>query len=209
MKKYVIKNNDRSEQSVMKAVHVSRKMAGQTLWNYLCEHNIDAALDIDDIDWVSPFDFIIEEVECEEVNETITDLESARKSLGLRPLKGISEVRTVFAFPDKIPEDILIFLNEFNPHHLNALIALNKLFTIAQAWNKKDGFVPDFSDWEQDKWYPWFKYDEDAAGFVFAGADIAPALTSADFGSRLVFKTKERAEQFGKQFDYLYNEFFL
>jgi hypothetical protein len=209
MKKYVIKNNDRSEQSVMKAVHVSRKMAGQTLWNYLCEHNIDAALDIDDIDWVSPFDFIIEEVECEEVNETIKNLESARKSLGLRPLKGISEVRTVFAFPDKIPEDILIFLNEFNPHHLNALIALNKLFTIAQAWNKEDGFVPDFSDWEQDKWYPWFKYDKDAAGFVFEATDNPPADVDMYFGSRLCFKSSERAEQFGKQFVDLYNKVFL
>lgn len=209
MKKYVIKNNDRSEQSVMKAVHVSRKMAGQTLWNYLCEHNIDAALDIDDIDWVSPFDFIIEEVECEEVNETIKNLESARKSLGLRPLKGISEVRTVFAFPDKIPEDILIFLNEFNPHHLNASIALNKLFTIAQAWNKEDGFVPDFSDCNQDKWFPWFKYDEDAAGFVYSSTNNATTHAYAASGSRLCFKSSERAEQFGKQFADLYNKVFL
>ena len=209
MKKYVIINNDRSEQSVMKAVHVSRKMAGQTLWNYLCEHNIDAALDIDDIDWVSPFDFIIEEVECEEVNETIKNLESARKSLGLRPLKGISEVRTVFAFPDKIPEDILIFLNEFNPHHLNASIALNKLFTIAQAWNKEDGFVPDFSDCNQDKWFPWFKYDEDAAGFVYSSTNNATTHAYAASGSRLCFKSSERAEQFGKQFADLYNKVFL
>lgn len=209
MKKYVIKNNDRSEQSVMKAVHVSRKMAGQTLWNYLCEHNIDAALDIDDIDWVSPFDFIIEEVECEEVNETIKNLESARESLGLRPLKGISEVRTVFAFPDKIPEDILIFLNEFNPHHLNASIALNKLFTIAQAWNKEDGFVPDFSDCNQDKWFPWFKYDEDAAGFVYSSTNNATTHAYAASGSRLCFKSSERAEQFGKQFADLYNKVFL
>jgi hypothetical protein len=193
----------------MKAVHVSRKMAGQTLWNYLCEHNIDAALDIDDIDWVSPFDFIIEEVECEEVNETIKNLESARKSLGLRPLKGISEVRTVFAFPDKIPEDILIFLNEFNPHHLNASIALNKLFTIAQAWNKEDGFVPDFSDCNQDKWFPWFKYDEDAAGFVYSSTNNATTHAYAASGSRLCFKSSERAEQFGKQFADLYNKVFL
>lgn len=212
MKKYIIKNADGSEQNVMEATHGSREEAGETLWNYLLDHNDSEAcgpLCRFYEGWISPFDFIIEEVECEEVNETIKNLESARKSLGLRPLMGISEVRTVFAFPDKIPEDILIFLNEFNPHHLNALIALNKLFTIAQAWNKEDGFVPDFSDWNQDKWFPWFKYDKDAAGFVFANTIITSTSANAYIGPRLCFKSSARAEQFGKQFIDLYNKLFL
>lgn len=207
MKKYVIKNADGSEQNVMRAVHLSRKEAGETLLAYLFENNED--LDVDDDDYLSPFDFALKEVECNEVNEVITDLESARKSLGLRPLKGISEVRTVFAFPDKIPEDILIFLNEFNPHHLKALIALNKLFTIAQAWNKEDGFVPDFSDCNQDKWFPWFKYDEDAAGFVYSATNNATTHAYAASGSRLCFKSSVRAAQFGRQFADIYNKVFL
>lgn len=205
MKKYIIKNADGSEQSVMQAVHLSYKDAGETLKEYLFKNKEDLNAD----DYLSPFDFALEEVECKEVNETITDLESARKSLGLRPLKEISEVRTVFAFPDKIPEDILIFLNELIPHHLNALIALNELFTLAEAWNKEDGFVPDFSDWEQDKWFPWFKYDKDAAGFVYVNTGNAPTGAGADIGSRLCFKSSARAAQFGKQFADLYNEFFL
>lgn len=205
MKKYIIKNADGSEQSVMQAVHLSYKDAGETLKEYLFKNKEDLNAD----DYLSPFDFALEEVECKEVNETITDLESARKSLGLRPLKGISEVRTAFAFPDKIPEDILIFLNEFNPHHLNALIALNELFTLAEAWNKEDGFVPDFSDRTQDKWFPWFVYDKDAAGFVFVHTDLAPTVAYAYFGSRLCFKSSERAEQFGRQFADLYNKVFL
>lgn len=143
MKKYIIKNADGSEQSEMQAIHDSRKEAGETLMDYICDHNED--LDVDDDDYLSPFDFVLEEVECKEVNEVITDFESARESLGLRPLKKISEVRTIFVSPDQIPENILTLLNGFNPHHLEALIALNKLFTIAEAWNKEDGFVPDFS----------------------------------------------------------------
>ena len=103
----------------------------------------------------------------------------------------------------------MIFLNEFNPHHLNASIALNKLFTIAQAWNKEDGFVPDFSDCNQDKWFPWFKYDEDAAGFVYSSTNNATTHAYAASGSRLCFKSSERAEQFGKQFADLYNKVFL
>ncbi len=207
MKKYIIKNADGSEQSEMQAIHESRKEAGETLMDYICDHNED--LDVDDDDYLSPFDFALEEVECTEVNEVITDFESARESLGLRPLMKISEARTIFVFPDQIPESILTLLNGFNPHHLEALIALNKLFTIAEAWNKEDGFVPDFSDWKQDKWFPWFKYDKDAAGFVFADTAYAPTAAYASIGSRLCFKSSERAAQFGKQYTYLYNKVFL
>ena len=96
-----------------------------------------------------------------------------------------------------------------NLNHLDALFALNKLFTIAEAWNKEDGFVPDFSDWEQDKWFPWFVYDKDAAGFVFANTANAATAAYANFGSRLCFKTSERALQFGEQFTTLYNKIFL
>lgn len=105
-------------------------------------------------------------------------------------------------------------MHDINPKHVEVLDALNKLFTIAQAWNKEDGFVSDFSDWEQDKWFPRFKYDEDAAGFVCANAHYTSThytLTNvaAFIGSRLCFKTKTRAEQFGKQFVDLYNKVFL
>ena len=83
MKKYIIKNADGSEQSEMQAIHESRKEAGETLMDYICDHNED--LDIDDDNYLSPFDFVLEEVECKEVNEVITDFESARKALGIKP----------------------------------------------------------------------------------------------------------------------------
>lgn len=107
------------------------------------------------------------------------------------------------------PEAVAKHVNDINPEHLEALIALNELFTIAEAWNKEDGFVPDFTDWNQDKWFPWFKYDKDAAGFVYAGTGSTPTGAGANFGSRLCFKTPERAMQFGKQFTDLYNKVFL
>ena len=100
-------------------------------------------------------------------------------------------------------------MTDINLKHIKALIALNKLFTIAEAWNKEDGFVPDFSDWEQDKWFPWFTYDKDAAGFEFAYTNGTPMIANANISSRLCFKTPERAEQFGKQFVDMYNEIFL
>ena len=93
--------------------------------------------------------------------------------------------------------------------HIEALIGLNELFTIAQAWNKEDGFVPDFSDWCQDKWFPWFKYNKDTAGFVYADTTHAATYAGAYFGSRLCFKSSARAMQFGKQFAVLYNKVLL
>ena len=207
MKKYIIKNADGSEQSEMQAIHESRKEAGETLMDYICDHNED--LDIDDDDYLSPFDFILEEVEYKDVNEVITDFESARKALGGKPNADFTVSKKILSGNVVELEDVARLVTDINPVHIDALIALNKLFTIAQAWNKEDGFVPDFSDWGQGKWFPWFKYDRDAAGFVYAYTAYAPTIAGADFGSRLCFKSSARAAQFGKQFADLYNKVFL
>lgn len=207
MKRYIIKNADGSEQSEMQAIHKSRKEAGETLMDYICNHNED--LDVDDDDYLSPFDFVLEEVECKEVNEVITDFESARKALGFKPNTDFTVAKKILSGNVVQLEDVARLVTDINPMHIEALIALNKLFTIAQAWNKEDGFVPDFSDWEQDKWFPWFVYDEDAAGFVYASTPNTATYAAASFGSRLCFKSPTRAEQFGKQFADLYNKVFL
>ncbi len=209
MKKYVIKNADGSEQHVMEAVHASSKEAGETLWDYLLDHNDGGALCRYDEGWVSPFDFIIEEEECKDVSEVITDFESARKALGLKPNDGLAVTQRLVGGGAISLKDVAQFIDEINPKHLDALIALNKLFTIAQAWNKEDGFVPDFSDWNQDKWFPWFKYDEDAAGFVYSATNNATTHAYAASGSRLCFKSSVRAAQFGRKFADLYNKVFL
>lgn len=207
MKRYIIKNADGSEQSEMQAIHNTRKEAGETLMDYICNHNED--LDVDDDDYLSPFDFVLEEVECKEVNEVITDFDSARKALGGKPNADFTVVKKILSGNVVQLEDVARLVTDINPKHIEALIALNKLFTLAEAWNKEDGFVPDFSDWEQDKWFPWFVYDKDAAGFVYAITTQAPGSANARIGSRLCFKSSERAEQFGKQFADLYNKVFL
>ena len=200
MKKYVIKYEDGSEQTVMQAIHGTRKEAGRELMRYLSYHNENWDVD----SHLSPFDFILEEVDVNDVNETITDFESARKALGLESNVDFE----LLGYFDKF-DDIVRLISDINPKHIEALIGLNKLFTIAQAWNKEDKFVPDFSNEKQDKWFPWFKYDKDAAGFVYAFSDNAPTSTIAAFGSRLCFKSSARAAQFGKQFADLYNKVFL
>lgn len=194
MKKYIIRNADGSEQTVMQAVHESREEAGRELMRYLSYHN--ESWDVDN--HLSPFDFVLEEVERPQVNEVVTDFKRARKALGLKP-------NTCYNLSEHVPR----FVSHINPKHIEALIALNELFTIAQAWNKEDGFVPDFSDCGQKKWFPWFTYEKATKRFVFSSTAYAPASAFANIGSRLCFNTSERAEQFGKQFVDLYNMVFL
>ena len=182
----------------------SKKEASIKLMDYFNYHKNDS-----DDDCISPFDFVLEEVECNEVNEVITDFESAKKYL-------VGKTNDVFGVVKKRPsksidpiKDAEILIKELNPKHIEALIALNRLFTIAEAWNKEDGFVPDFSDWQQDKWFPWFSYNKDAAVFVYGNTLNAPETAFAVVGSRLCFKSYSRAAQFGKQFAELYKKLFV
>ena len=92
-------------------------------------------------------------------------------------------------------------------NHSKAMTAMFKLITIAEAWNKADKFAPDFANRNQYKWFPWFVYNDNAAGFVYSHSNYAPSLAHAAVGSRLCFKSEERATQFGKQFIDLWNDF--
>lgn len=195
MKKYIIKGAYRSEYSNMKTEFNSRKDAINALIDYIYNYNKNLN---DDDNLITPFDFIIKEIDVKDVNETITDFESARRTLGLKPNTGY----TLF---DKF---ITQFISDINPKHIDALVALNKLFTIAEAWNKEDGFVPDFSNQRQDKWIPWFNYGKNTAKFMFMNTFNTPT-NAYNFGSRLCFKTPERATQFGRQFEHLYNKVFM
>lgn len=186
MKKYIVKFKDSGK---VFGEYTSKEEASDKVVEYIHDH------------YISPFDFTLEKVECKEVSEVITDFDTARKVLGIKPLEGI--------IVSKRLEGVERLVRELNPKHIEALVALNELFTIAEAWNKEDGFVPDFSDLNQYKWYPWFKYDKDAAGFVSAYTYHSPTRANVAVGSRFCFMTSERAEQFGKQFTELYNKVFL
>lgn len=148
MKKYIIRYANGSECPEIKDKFNSCKEAGEALIDYICDHNED--LDVDDNDYLSPFDFVLEEVECKDVNEVITSFDSARKALGIKPNADFCVVKRKHSKKVANLEDVARLVTDINPMHIEALIALNELFTIAEAWNKEDGFVPDFSDWNQD-----------------------------------------------------------
>ena len=160
-------------------------------------------------DYLTPFDFTIEEIESEEINEVVTTYEEAREYLGGKPNADFTVAKKILSGNHVELDDVANLVSEVNPKHIKALIAYNRLCTIAQAWNKADGFEPDFSNTSQYKYFPWLEYSRDAAGFVCAATATTATATGAYVGSRLCFKTRERAEQFGKQFIDLWNQVLL
>lgn len=201
MKKFILIQNGKDEPI---GKYNTKAEASDTV-EYIIEKNNVGLHSSDDL-YLTVFDFKIEESEVEEINEVVANFDNARFYLNIKP-------NADFTFPKKISGSILAdirrLVRDVNPNHIKALIALNELFTIAEAWNKADNFVPDFGNTSQYKYFPWFVYNKGAAGFVYAHTISAASYSYANFGSRLCFKTAERAEQFGKQFEPLYNQVFL
>ena len=157
---------------------------------------------------LSPFDFKLEVVEVDDAS-TINTFDEARKYLNGFPNADFVISKKAMSGNCLKLEDVAAFVQDINPHHLKALVALNTLFTIAEAWNKADGFVPDFADKGQWKYFPWFKYDDETAGFVFANANNAASYANAHIGSRLCFISESRAKEFGEKYADLYSEVFM
>ena len=206
MRKFVVRLADGSEQCLIRPLYDTRNEAVQGIMNYVAGFNED--LGMEDSKRISPFDFKVEEVDVDDVDGVITSFGLAVEYLGLkddseyevygREKRGAGSLKK---------RDVEKLVRELNPRHVDALIALNELFTIAEAWNKADGFVPDFSDREQRKYFPWFVYDKDVAQFSADGSEwFAYAST---FCARLCFKTANRAEQFGQRFAGLFNKFLM
>lgn len=204
MKKYLVTNKKTQE---ICGKFDSKSEAADEMLGFIEEHNED--VDSDDEEYLTPFDFTLEEIESKEINEVVTTYEEAREYLGGKPNADFTVAKKILSGNHVKLDDVANLVSEVNPKHIKALIAYNRLSTIAQAWNKADGFEPDFSNTSQYKYFPWFVYDNGAAGFVFARTNSTAALANAYFGSRLCFKTRERAMQFGKQFIDLWNDVFL
>lgn len=204
MKKYLVTNKKTQE---ICGKFDSKSEAADEMLGFIEEHNED--VDSDDEEYLTPFDFTLEEIESKEINEVVTTYEEAREYLGGKPNADFTVAKKILSGNHVKLDDVANLVSEVNPKHIKALIAYNRLCTIAQAWNKADGFEPDFSNTSQYKYFPWFVYDNGAAGFVCAITDSTATTAFAYLGSRLCFKTRERAMQFGKQFIDLWNDVFL
>ena len=200
MKKYIVKHKEGGK---VFGEYNSREEASEKLMEYINEYN-----NVLDFHYISPFDFTLEEVECKEVNEVITDFETAKKYLVGNTNDDFIVDKERFSKSVVKIKKAEMLIKELNPNHIEVLIAVNRLLTIAEAWNKADGFVPDFSDYKQQKWFPLFDYTNDE-GFVYATTSYITSHATVPLSPQLYFKTRERATQFGKQFIHLYNKVFI
>jgi hypothetical protein len=87
-----------------------------------------------------------------------------------------------------------------------AMIAHAKLIIIAKAIN--GDWVPDWNNWNQYKYYPWFNMGSPSGG-GFSCDDYGTWGTGSGVGSRLCFETREIAKYVGKQFEDLYKIYFV
>lgn len=130
-------------------------------------------------------------------------------------LNKMKETKKIDATSITSYEDALKFLKRSDDtskldtcHNAKALIIIEKLMVIAEAWNKLDNFVPDYCNIIQDKWFPWFKKNN-TDRFMFAHAIMRSPYASTGIGSHFCFKTSKRAEEFGRQFIDLWNDFLM
>ena len=207
MRKFVVRLADGSEQCLIRPLYDTRNEAVQGIMDYVSGYN--EALGMEDSKRISPFDFKVEEVDVDDVDGVITSFGLAVEYLGLKDNSEYEvygrEKRGTGSLKKR---DVEKLVRELNPRHVEALIALNELFTIAEAWNEADGFVPDFSNNDQEKYFPWFVYDKDVARFS-ASDGMSSSYVSALLGARLCFKTIDRAKQFGLRFAGLFNKFLM
>ena len=87
------------------------------------------------------------------------------------------------------------------------LIANYQLMVIAEALN--EGWTPDWSNGEWDKWYPWFNMNDSSSAGRFSFYVADNQLSHSNVGSRLCFKSEALADYAGTQFLELYRELFV
>lgn len=101
--------------------------------------------------------------------------------------------------PEKVVPDVSMYPEE----HREAVVAVAKLFIIADVLN--EGHVFNWNDWGEEKHYPWFDMEKEPnnpSGFRFDVSRCAYHCTRV--GSRLVFRTRKLSDYAGKQFEDLY-----
>nr|WP_299385561.1 hypothetical protein [Allomuricauda sp.] len=103
-------------------------------------------------------------------------------------------------------DKVLPDFGPFPEKHRKAIEAHAKLVIIAEALN--DGWVPDWGNYDQWKYEPWFDMGG-SSGSGFACCVCDGWHSGSTCGSRLCYKSRELAEYAGKQFIELYRHYLL
>lgn len=105
-------------------------------------------------------------------------------------VKSFEDARKLTGRPD-VPD-----FSNLPPDMRKYFEAQYKMIVIAEALN--EGWIPDWDNYNEYKYYPWFEMSP--SSFAFGGSYYVLALARAGSGSRLKFRTRELAEYAAKQF---------
>jgi len=130
-----------------------------------------------------------------------TKTKKSKVKFDFKTIKTFKDACTKLALdPEHLP-DVSMIPEEFG----KPIIAAYKLMIIFKAIN--DGWIPDWNDWSQYKYYPWFRVL--SSGFGFSGANFGITFANAGVGSRLCTDSSEKAMYVAEQFKAEYQEYFL
>ena len=106
------------------------------------------------------------------------------------------------------PSDNLIgYVDVASSKDLFSIEAYARLIIIIRALN--EGWVPDWTDSNQTKYYPWFDMRAAPSGSGLSFDGDGRTYTFSDVGSRLCYQTDDIAAYAGEQFLDLYADYFL
>jgi hypothetical protein len=108
------------------------------------------------------------------------------------------------------PEKVLPDVSNMPEHAQKTITAYAKLCIIQPVLN--GDWKPDWNDYNQYKYYPWFDVNEDQSkpsGFGLSFYDYGYDYTLAYLGSRLYYKDRETAEYAGETFIAEYEDLVL
>lgn len=100
----------------------------------------------------------------------------------------------------KVDDDDIIYPTD-RPH----IVAYKKICHIIKVIN--NGWVPNWSDSDQRKYFPWFEVSPSGSGF--SDSYFGCSYTSTRVGSRLLTDTSEKASYLASQLQYLYSQYLL
>ena len=100
----------------------------------------------------------------------------------------------------KVDDDDIIYPTD-RPH----IVTYKKICHIIKVIN--NGWVPNWSDSNQRKYFPWFAVSPSGSGFSVSACDYHSSNSSV--GSRLLTDTSEKASYLASQLQYLYIQYLL
>jgi hypothetical protein len=122
------------------------------------------------------------------------------------------DFRTIKSFEDACKKEnidpaALSYVSMLPEEFRKALIAVYKLFIIYKAIN--NGWIANFGDINQTKYFPWYRILPSGSGFDFSYAFYTCDDSGTNVGVRLCFETREKCEYVAKQFTPLYEAYLL